>query len=380
MLKILHISNTDIAFDSRILKELEAFVSVPSFNVSAIGVPDGTNYTQATIAGVSYYQAPMRSRLFSFLPRAARYALELIEFTIKIVKKGRHIRPNIVHCHDTFALPAGWLLQKLCSSKLVYDAHELESNKNGQNILLSKATLLIERFCWPQIDLLVSVSDSITDWYMKNLGIKPSVLVLNSPVLAISDKARDSDTRYFNQQFNIPSEHLVFVYLGILGSGRGIETCLHAFAAGPSNAHVVFIGYGLLETQIKDAAQKHSNIHFHPPVRHDEVVSLVSNADYGLCLVENVSLSDFYCLPNKLFEYSFAKIPVLASHFPEIAKVVNQYNLGICCDPNPTSVRKTLENIIANKPIFTPADISSLSWETQAQRLIDAYRHHLLNL
>lgn len=379
MPKILHISNTDITSDSRILKELQAFASVSSFNVFAIGVPDGTNYTKTTVAGSSYYQTPMRSRLLSFLPRAARYAIELIEFTISVVAKGRRIRPDIVHCHDTFALPAGWLLNKLYGSKLVYDAHELESNKNGQNVILSKATLLIERFCWPQIDLLVSVSDSITDWYMKNLGAKPNVLVLNSPMLAMAASPNENNKRYFNQHFNIPNDHLVFVYLGILGVGRGIETCLHAFASGPLSAHVVFIGYGQLETQIKDKAQKHPNIHFHPPVRHDEVVSLVSNAHYGLCLVENVSLSDFYCLPNKLFEYSFAKIPVLASQFPEITKIVSKYNLGVCCDPNPASVQQALETIITNKPTFSPADISDLSWETQAQRLIDAYQRYLLN-
>ena len=37
-----------------------------------------------------------------------------------------------------------------------------------------------------------------------------------------------------------------------------------------------------------------------------KLTNLIKEADVGLCLVENVSLSDYYCLPNKLFEYAFA--------------------------------------------------------------------------
>ena len=47
-----------------------------------------------------------------------------------------------------------------------------------------------------------------------------------------------------------------------------------------------------------------------------------------MCLIQNVSLSDYYCLPNKLFEYCFAEIPVLASNFPDISQTVEKYDLS----------------------------------------------------
>ena len=55
---------------------------------------------------------------------------------------------------------------------IIYDAHELESNKNGQSYLLSKITLLIEKLSWPSISLLISVSESIIYWYEYHLGRK----------------------------------------------------------------------------------------------------------------------------------------------------------------------------------------------------------------
>lgn len=382
MKKILHISNTDISIDSRIRKELRAVLAIEGAKISVIGVPENTTIGVGEIDGAKYMQLELQSRALSFMPRAIRYFFELIEFTAKAVFYGRHIHAHVVHCHDTFALPTGWVLKKLQSCKLVYDAHELESNKNGQNFILSQATLLIERFCWRQVDLLVSVSDSITNWYMQHLGPKPSVLILNAPVLGkqlIANTLGGERRRYFHQRYSIPDDHMIFVYLGILGTGRGIEICLQAFANGPPNAHAVFIGFGNLEAKVLDFATLYPNVHFHPAVQHEQVVSLVSSADFGLCLIENASLSDYYCLPNKLFEYCFARLPILASDFPEISRLVNEFSLGVCCDPSLNSVRLALANIVATRPVFVPKDISDLSWETQALRLRDVYQRHLFS-
>jgi glycosyltransferase involved in cell wall biosynthesis len=381
MSRILHISNTDIEVDSRIRKELKALSRLPGVCVSVLGVSDANEVGENEVDGARYRKLRMASRVLKVFPRAVRYFFELIEFTFKAVAAGLRARPDIVHCHDTFALPAGWILKRKLGCHLVYDAHELESDKNAQNAILSRSTLLIEKFCWGQVDLLISVSDSIIDWYVRNLGPKPSVLVLNSPVIAAeSDSRFDTQGRgsYFHEKYKLPADALVFVYLGMLSSGRGIEICLDAFAAGPKDAHVVFIGFGRLEQTITEYSKRHSNIHFHAAVPHEHVVPLVRSADYGLCLIEKASLSDYYCLPNKLFEYCFARVPVLASGFPEISRLVEQYSLGVCCDPDPGSVRAALGQLTAHRPARVTSDITALSWEAQAARLTSAYRDQLM--
>jgi glycosyltransferase involved in cell wall biosynthesis len=381
MPRILHISNTDIEADSRIRKELVALSRLPGVQVSVLGVPDINEDGAVELDGARYGKVRMVSRVLKVLPRAARYFFELIEFTFKMVVAGLRSTPDIVHCHDTFALPAGWILKRRLGCHLVYDAHELESNKNAQNAILSWATLLIEKVCWKEVDLLISVSDSIIDWYMSNLGTKPSVLVLNSPAIAADSDARfgaQGRGTYFHEKYRIPAGNPVFVYLGLLSPGRGIEICLDAFAAGPKDAHVVFIGSGRLEQIIAEHSKLHSNIHLHEAVPHDQVVSLVRSADYGLCLIEKASLSDYYCLPNKLFEYCFARVPVLASGFPEISRLVEQYSLGVCCDPDPGSVRAALSQLTKRRAVRVTSDIAALSWEAQASRLTTAYRDQLM--
>jgi glycosyltransferase involved in cell wall biosynthesis len=378
---ILHISNSDIDQDSRIRKELKAVGELERTQVFVVGVPAANKVGQAEIDGASYLKLRINSRMLNALPRVIRYSFALIEFTIKVVMVGRRIKPDIVHCHDTFALPAGWILKKFLDSQLVYDAHELESNKNAQNAALSLATLLVEKFCWKQVDLLISVSDSITEWYMQNLGYKSNILVLNSPVIKEDPDAGPLAQRhgnYFHEKYELPTDHFIFVYLGILVPGRGIEICLDAFATGPKNAHAVFIGFGKLEQKIKEYAAHHTNIHFHQAVPHDQVVPLVRSADYGLCLIENTSLSAYYCLPNKLFEYCFARLPVLASNFPEISRLVDQYSVGVCCDLHPDSVYAAVSQLIERRPIRPTSDITALSWESQAARLKSSYQNQLM--
>jgi glycosyltransferase involved in cell wall biosynthesis len=379
---ILHISHTDIRSDSRILKELEALTTFENYRILGIGfeLDEGaaTNLDQRKFEVIT---RRLHTRKLRFQPRFLRYALNFIELSWVLFRLAIQFKIAVVHCHDTLVLPAGWLIKKVSRCKLVYDAHELESDKNGQSKLLSQGTLLIEKFCWPQIDLLISVSDLILQWYQLNLGEKPTVLCLNSPV--ITENINSSidggidNYDYFHRLYDIKSESLVFIYLGILGAGRGIEIYLDAFSKA-DDAHIVFIGYGMLESKIREYSKLYKNIHFHKAVNHDQVVKLVSSADYGLCLIENISLSDYYCLPNKLFEYCFAGLPVIASNFPEIRNVVEVYNLGVCCAPNLESLCDVLEVIIQTRPKYVATDIASLSWYTQARRLTEFYRINLL--
>ena len=379
--EVLHISNTDIEIDSRIRKEVRALSSLPGVQVSVLGVPQSGEAGEMQLDGARYRKLRLGSRGMKWLPRAIRYFVQLIEFTIRAVGAGRQSKPDIVHCHDTFALPAGWILKRRLGCQLVYDAHELESNKNAQNAILSWATLLIERVCWRRVDLLISVSDSIIEWYARNLGPKPYVVVLNSPAIA-AEAAHSAGAAvrgsYFHEKYVVPAGTLVFVYVGMFSPGRGIEICLDAFAAGPKHAHVVFLGFGSLQQTITDYASRYPNIHFHEAVPHDQVVSLVRSADYGLCLIERASLSDYYCLPNKLFEYCFARVPVLASGFPEISRIVQQYSLGVCCEPDPRSVRAALSQLTERTAERVTSDITALSWEAQASRLTAAYRERLM--
>jgi glycosyltransferase involved in cell wall biosynthesis len=374
---VLHISHTDVRSDSRILKELEAHRQGGNYEVHAIGVissegnPIGEIHPEISVESIN-----LVSNRSKWNPRFLRHALTLVELVFRATRKAVRIRPDIVHCHDTLVLPIGLIVKLITGANLVYDAHELESDKNGQTKILSWATLMIEKASWRSVDLLVSVSPSILDWYDEKFGKKKNVLVLNSPLVIeapFDSKVDEKRSRYFHDHYEIPYQSLVFLYIGNLSRGRGIEKILEAFLSVEIESHVVFMGYGDLSNVIGGQAAANDNVHLHLPVEHSKVVQLAKSADIGLCFVERVSLSDYYCLPNKLFEYAFSAIPVLASNFPDLKNYVERYGLGTCSDVNPASILESLKKIEENLPSMIEGDLTELTWEFQADRLVKAY-------
>lgn len=374
---LLHISHTDIRSDSRILKEMAAVASMAGSQVAGIGTEDQGDGPPSSKQGAFEIRAIRpSSRGLKGLPRPLYLALAFFELSLRLVWAGVRLKPRLVHCHDTLVLPAGVLIKLLTGARLIYDAHELESDKNGQTRVLSLATWLMEKACWPWVDGFVSVSESIVAWYRERFAPRPSAVVLNSPVFqAVQNRETPGRSPHFRQTFKVPADALIFVYVGILTRGRGVEALLEVFSDPAVSAHLVFMGYGDLDSVISAASTRHANIHLHPPVPHQRVVEYTSGADVGLCFVENVSLSDYYCLPNKLFEYSFAGVPVLASNFPEIERVVHEFSLGKVCEPVPQAIRTAVLSFIDSPPArLTTVDLSPLSWSEQAQRLTSLYQ------
>jgi glycosyltransferase involved in cell wall biosynthesis len=370
---ILHFSHTNIQFDSRILKEMRALAESIELRVVGVGLgaKDAGGEVSSNPMRIEIYTLKLLTEKFKFAPKVIFYSLTIVELTLVLFFKGFRLQPRVVHCHDPFVLPAGWLLSLATGARLVYDAHELESDKNSQSYTLSVCTLLIERLAWRKIDLLISVSQSIVDWYCHKLGSKTSLIVLNSPEVVLNDI--EIACHSLRNRFYISDNCPVFVYVGQLCSGRGIAKCLDVFAKLGCRAHIIFIGFGELKNSIIAHSQRYENIHLHEAVPHYELVPLISTADYGLCLIENVSLSDYYSLPNKFFEYCFAGLPILASDFPEMSKLVKNYSLGVCCVPTVDGIDSAIVKMIDMRMPRFEFVAGELAWSAQAEKLCGAY-------
>jgi glycosyltransferase involved in cell wall biosynthesis len=382
--RILHVSFSDVRTDARIQRQVRVLQrELNDSLVMAVGFING----RATGSTGSDRRLPVRalpllSRRVSRSIKHVRYLCCTVESMGRLVFECLRLRPAIIHCHDVSALPAGWICSLILRAKLVYDAHELESEQDGQSRVVKSLVLAVERWCWRRISLLISVSPPILDWYRDHVGPKQSILVLNSPLSPapslFGGAAEYGEPNYLRNHFDIPLGAKVFLYLGVMSPGRGLETVLRVFRRPGIRSHVVFMGHGD-RVGVEDHARQFSNIHVHPSVAHDRVVAVVRGADCGLCLGEDVCLSYRYSIPNKLLEYAFAGVPVLASRLPEIQRVVEQYGLGMCCDNNEVAVEAAIRKIEREGIALSTKDLAELSWERQAERLLSAYRG-LLNI
>lgn len=381
-MRIVHLTHTDIRYDNRILKELECLATIDNYEVFAIGInqDEGAAMNDTALISKKMQILDLYSRKIKFLPKTLRLVLVFIELFFKTLFLLMHIKPKVIHCHDTLVLPIG-LLYKMTgkNTKLIYDAHELESDKNGQTKIMSYGTLFIEKISWPKIDFLITVSPSIGEWYETRFGKKPTEIILNAPKISevniVSGVTSNSERKYFHDIYTLQHDTRVFIYLGALVQGRYIEQILRIFSSGTRKSVVVFIGYGEFKEMILGYSKKCANIKLHPAVPHDKVVETIKSADVGLCLIENVSLSDYYSLPNKLFEYTFAKKRILASNFPDIKYIVEKYGLGRCCDLDYDSIKHAIESFELDESSEINTDLYELSWENQHQKLLNIYHN-----
>jgi glycosyltransferase involved in cell wall biosynthesis len=376
-LKILHLTHTDIRTDSRILKELSALNDTGIYNLYGVGVSE-----QRKKAGVSHIHSAkvfalrLITRSLRWLPSPIRHSLVYIEMSLKVLVIILIIRPKLIHCHDTPLLPIASIGAFLVRSKVIYDAHELESKKNGQSSTISKLTYLLEKCCWGSVDGFITVSESIRSWYHNKFQFKESVLIYNSPLFYESSDLNSGHVKnfYFHEKYNIPKDEKVFVYLGLFTPGRGIESLLEVFSSHKISSHIVFIGRGSLSKKIERYSLSSQKIHIHDAVPHEKVVPLVRNADYGLCMLENISLSDYYSLPNKLFEYAFAGVPVLASDFPDMKELIQDYKLGVCVSNSVDEIINTIIHLEAFRLDRSDVCIDILGWQQQEVKLVNLYK------
>ncbi|TXH02102.1 MAG: glycosyltransferase [Candidatus Moraniibacteriota bacterium] len=244
----------------------------------------------------------------------------------------KHRDADLVVCNDLETLPMGVLLRWFGKRgmRVVYDSHEFQTETRWQTPFRKKLTRTVEGWAIRQADASIVVSPSISSEYARIYGIEPPSVVMNCPPLFSVRR-----TGRLRRALGIPSSSLVFLYQGGLSPGRGVEETVEAFRGLQGNDRVaVFMGYGPLEGWLKDVEKQCTNVRLMPAVPPEEVLEYTADADFGMCLIENVCLNYYYCLPNKLFEYLMAGVPVIVSKLFELDRFVARHGVGIVAEEN----------------------------------------------
>lgn len=294
---------------------------------------------------------------------------------ILVVKKEK---TEVVNVHTLALLPLGWLFKKLFKVKLVYDAHELETEKNGLHGVRQRISKRLEAIFIRYCDLVIVVGERIADWYAETYKIDRPLVVKNAPKRRFLGKKN-----LFRERLGILPEQKIVLYQGGLSRGRGVQLILDAFKVRPKNDVVaVFMGYGDLADQVKEAAKSHTNIFYLPAVPPDVVLEYTASADIGISLIENTCLSYYYCLPNKLFEYSMAGLPVIVSAMKEMADAVKEFDFGVVLSEYSISAVNEAIDHLADydlSPYSRNAHQFAIAnaWEEQEKVMLEGYRRML---
>jgi glycosyltransferase involved in cell wall biosynthesis len=373
MKKVISIVLNNFKNDSRVLKE-NISLQKAGYEVQVVALHEEPLKEYEEIQNISVHRVKLKTRKWS--KKKIVQLIKYFEFIYKVVREYKN--SDVIHCNDLNTLPIGVIIKKFFnkSVKIVYDAHEYEINdKPYENKISIKIKYLLEKYLIKYADKIITVSNSIAEEYVKLYGIEKPAIVLNTPLYKEIER-KD----LFRKKLRIEEDKTIFLYQGSLSEGRGIEILLEAFKTIENNkAVIVFMGYGPLEELIKEYSKKYENIYFHPAVAHDVLLDYTSSADFGVSIIEDLCLSYRYCLPNKLFEYLMAEVPVIVSNLYEMKKLVEINNIGLVLEKNTADeFKKIIKKVLKLNKVEIKKSIKKIksiyNWEKQEKILINVYK------
>ncbi len=333
-----------------------------------------------------------RARVIRYLRRnkLRRLVADLqrdIPWEKRLKKAALQVNADVYHANDLDTLDICGSVAAQNGAKLVYDSHELWLESSRYLIAthpLNKVRLKrIERKYISRADAVIAVTPMrgrrMQEMYpsMKNLQI-----VENAPekLLKLPEKGR------LRSLINAEPDDIIALYQGVLCPERGLEELLAAAELSENpRLKFVFIGMdtwnGTLQRTAADRGLN-NRVFFLPPVSSEELPEITVDADMGFILFRNTCLNHYYSLPNKLYEYMMAGVPIVSSDFPELKRVLGEAGSGITVDPDsPEEIAEAVERLAANPDMRNrmkgngrKAALDRYNWEPQSEILRDLYR------
>jgi glycosyltransferase involved in cell wall biosynthesis len=256
-------------------------------------------------------------------------------------------KSDLLFSNDLDTLLPNFLLSKIKKIPLVYDSHEYftETPELVNRKFVQKVWKKIESSIFPHLRDVITVNDSIANLFKIDYGVDVAV-VRNIP---------PSPTGTINidiPRINNPDHKSIIL---LQGSGiniqRGAEELVQAMQF-VGNAHLVIIGGGDVLPQLKtmtvDLALG-AKITFLPKMPFELLRAYTSQATLGLTLDKDTNINYRYSLPNKLFDYIHAGVPVLASPLTEIKNIIDSYQVGETISSHePHALASHISGLLAN--------------------------------
>jgi glycosyltransferase involved in cell wall biosynthesis len=304
-------------------------------------------------------------------------ALFYAEYNIRLFFRLLLMKADVLVSNDLDTLPAVYLASKIKKTVLIYDSHEYftEVPELKNRKLVRRIWEKIESRMLPHIHFSSTVSPSIADAYRKKYGIHMQV-IRNLPFRKLAKAAPEFRLRKQSEK--------IILYQGVLNMGRGLEMVIEAMQY-TENTVLVIIGQGDVETELKELTLSlglAERVSFTGRITPEKLFDYTVQADLGISLEEDLGLNYRFALPNKVFDYIQAGVPLLVSDLPELKALVLQYDVGAINNSKTSTELGVLFNHILGDEAKIQAwklnlkkAAAELCWENEEQKLVNLYQN-----
>ncbi|GCE31106.1 hypothetical protein KDA_65900 [Dictyobacter alpinus] len=296
---------------------------------------------------------------------------------------------DVYHACELTALPACYLAATLRRKPLIFEAYELPLQDIHYKTISKSHQLwygfmkIALRYLLAHCTAVIAVSPPIVAELQRRYHISRILLLRNIPYYQHPIK-----TDMLRQQLRLPASKRIALYQGNLQPDRGLDRLVRAAAYLEPENIIVMLGQNIGTTraeleQLIMLQKVQAHVKILAPVPYAELATWTASADIGLTIIpldytRNMKL----CLPNKLFEYIQAGLPVLSSPLEAIRDILVSYNVGkVVRSMNPAEVGMAINSMLKDPDELAcmranalRAAKQDLCWERESLKLIDLYR------
>ena len=300
------------------------------------------------------------------------------EFNIRLFFFLLFKKTDIIYAVDLDTIAAGGLLKLFKQKRLVFDAHEYftETPELIKRKNIKKIWKIIGDLFVPMADHMITVNDSLADLFGKYYKRK-FVCIYN-----VASKISEWDPPY-------DPVRPYLLYQGMLNEGRGLVELIDAMEM-INGLDLYIIGEGDLSASLRKRAANgpsSSNIHFLGWQSPLEMKKYTLGASLGINLLENTSLSYYYSLANKFFDYMHSGVPSVNMDFPEYHKIITQYKTGtIISDLDKNCISSHINGLISDPTTLNAMKQHCLAakeyynWEKEEKKLFEMLKENEFTL
>lgn len=284
-------------------------------------------------------------------------------------------KADLLFANDLDTLWPNFVVANLKGIPLIYDSHEifcevpeLQSSRAKKRIWEK-----IESGIVPQLTYCLTVNQSIATYFTKKYNVLFQ-FVRNIPDYS---KIEVSKSR---PDLNLPIDKKILILQGAgINVHRGAEELVESFNYLTDDYLLLIIGSGDVIRQLKADVLKFNlkdKVKFIDKIPAVELRHYTKNADLGVTIDKDTNLNYHFSLPNKVFDYLHAGIPILATRLPEIENIVKTYHVGTFIENHePKHIADTIKAFLnsesyleCKKNVITAAKENN--WQTERQKLI----------
>lgn len=361
MKSILIICFSNLNNDPRILRQVRWAKDI--YDVTTLGYsPTGIDGI-AHIDYVPYYNSKLTvkaERMINFFGRNfEKYYWN--DALLNLSEQLKTTKFDVIVANDIDTLPLAVKLGQ-GKSKVVFDAHEyapLEWEDDFKWRMLKKP--LVQYICReyiPKVSAATTVCQGIADLYEQEFDKKFEVIT------------NASDYREFKPS-KIDPNKIKLIYHGNASQSRQTDKqidllehlddrfALNLMLTGDKE----YIGY------LKTKAGKFNNVNFLAPTEFSKIVSTINQFDIGYYSLAPTNINNKLALPNKFFEFIQARLAIAISPSVEMARITNNYDLGVVSpDFEIQSIAKLINSLTAEKIEYFKANCNKFAYELSAEK------------